>query len=744
MKNLLSIAIFTITFLQWGCEESSRPTSLFDPLTYVDPFIGTGAHGHTFPGPTTPFGAVQLSPDTRLLGWEASSGYHYSDSIIYGFSHTHLSGTGIGDLGDVLFLPYTGPQLDSLAARYDKNDEKAEVGLYEVDFKDFDVKTELTTSPRAGFHRYTFSSEAPKLLIDLGHILQANWGHQSTGAQLEIIDNQTIRGRKSSSGWAFDHQVYFFARFSAPFEVVKVIDGANELKAPPFQGTQLKTHLSFDEETVLVKVGISPVDVEGAQKNVDHEVPNWDFDQVVAENKRLWREALRNIQVSSEQEEVMTNFYTAFYHSQMAPMLYQDVDGRYRGMDKSIHHAAEGFTNYTVFSLWDIFRSWTPLMSIINRKKSADWIESLMKKSEDGGILPKWPLAANYTGTMVGYPSAALFADALNKGIIDEDPGDMLEALQFASSYQPDLNITEPRAENVAPKHLKFIDTHGFIPRDSISGSVSYGLECAYYDWCISLIAEQAGDEELARKYRDRSTYFQNYFNPASGFMEGKQGDGSWLENFSPSQSNFHGDFIEGNSWQWSWSVFHDIQGLIKLMGGPAAFEKKLDTLFTTSSEMEGEVIPGDLTGLIGQYAHGNEPSHHVAYLYNYISKPNKAQEQIDFILQNFYLPTPEGIVGNEDCGQMSAWYMMSAMGIYQVCPGDNTFTLGRPLLDQVQIRLENGNVFHIETINNSPVNMYVNEVQLNGKTLSEPFIEYDDILNGGSLTFHMTDQPKP
>ena len=730
--------MFFMTF-SLGLSCQMYPDSTRNPLDHVDPFIGTGAHGHTFPGATTPFGAVQLSPDTHLDGWEASSGYHYGDSLIYGFSHTHLSGTGIGDMGDVLILPFTGNIHDSLVATFDKENEWANPGYYRVKFDNFPVEAELTATPRVGVHRYTFQEQDQQVMIDLGHILQANWGHKSTGGRLEFVNDREIKGHRLSSGWAYDHRVFFNAKFSEPFEIVTITNEGEKIDGPDHEGKALKAFLRFHSPNpIVIKVGISAVDEMGAEKNLNEEMAHWDFDQVKSEAEILWREAIQAIEVRGENQGAITNFYTALYHSMMAPMLHQDVDGRYRGMDRNIYQAENGYVNHTVFSLWDTFRAWGPLMSIIKREKMKEWLDGLLQKSQEGGVLPKWPLASNYTGTMVGYPSASLFADAVEKGIGDFATTKVLDALIFASEYHPELQFPEPRGARVQPKHLKFIREWGYVPADSLSGSVSYGLECAYYDWCISKIASTLGKDSIAYKYAQAAKNYRNYFNPASGFMEGKLSGNRWKDGFSPFQSDFNGDFIEGNSWQWSWFVPHDIEGFIDLYGGKEEMLKVLDSLFTAPETMEGEHIPGDLTGLMGQYAHGNEPSHHVAYLYNYLGQPHKAQEKLTYILKELYQASPEGIAGNEDCGQMSAWYVLSSLGLYQVSPGNSTFTLGRPLFEEAVIKLENGKQFTIIANNLSPENNYVGSVSLNGRELREPFISYQEIMQGGELTFDM------
>lgn len=744
LVSLLALIVFT----HCTSEYSESPTTVVDPLTYVDPFIGTGYHGHTFPGPTLPYGMVQLSPDTRLPGWDASSGYHYSDSTIYGFSHTHLSGTGIGDMGDILFLPYTGEENTELLAYFDKDTEKASAGYYEVQLENYGVKAELTSTLRTGMHRYTYPAGADKKMsIDLGHILQANWGHKSLEGVIEVVDEKTLKGYRISSGWAHDHPVHFYAEFSTPFQIVQARDGQHLIGNDKLEGRELQLSLSFSETSnaeVLVKVGLSSVDAEGAKKNLVEENPAWDFNQIRKDAEDNWRQALSKIEVSSQEEDVLRNFYTALYHSMVAPMLAQDVDGRYRGMDKAIHQAPAGFTNYTVFSLWDTFRALHPLMTIVDQEKTKEWVASLLKKYEQGGVLPKWPLASNYTGTMVGYPAAAMIADAIVKDIDGIDIEQALEATVYSSEYHPETiaKMIEPRAQQLMPKHLDFIGKMGYIPADSVRQSVSYGLECAYYDFCISRIALKAGDQDLAEQYARRSLNYQKYFDPNWGFMRGKLSNGEWQEPFNPNYSDHDiSPYVEGNAWQWSWFVPHDVSGFTALFGSEERFVAQLDSLFTTSSDIEGENASADITGLIGQYAHGNEPSHHVIHFYNYLGEPTKAQQRIDQVLQTLYAPTPAGISGNEDCGAMSAWYVLNALGFYQICPGKPEYSIGRPMVDHAVLRLENGNTFEIRVQNNSTKHPYVAQVKLNGAVLDQPFFDHTTLMAGGVLEFEMTDQ---
>ncbi|MCG8308355.1 MAG: GH92 family glycosyl hydrolase [Cytophagales bacterium] len=742
-NNLLFLLFVPIILLSSNC--TSERVKNENPLDFVDPFIGTGFHGHTFPGATLPFGMVQLSPDTHLDGWDASSGYHYDDTQIFAFSHTHLSGTGIGDLGDVAFLPYSNSGDRIPVGDFDKSSESASPGHYKVYLENFEVEVELTATLRVGLHKYTFKNPADRnVMLNLAHILQPSWGGRVVDNSFEILDEKTIQGVRKTTGWARDHVVAYRAEFSEPFIDTKIfIDGAPS-NSRSFVTRDAQVHFKFPEsgKALFLKVSISPVDVKGAAKNMKAELPGWDFNDVVNKAKDEWRSALRGIEIETADRVIKTNFYTAMYHSMMAPFIWQDVDGRYRSIAKKIEQAPEGHINYTVFSLWDTYRAFHPLMTIIRPEKAAVWSEALVQKYKDGGILPKWPLASNYTGTMVGYPAVSVLADAVAKGLAPQDLSPWLEAAVRSATWRPDIvENLEGVGTRVMPRHIYFKETLGWSPHDSIAQSVSYGLEMAYYDWCVAKIAEAAGDAETASEFRKKGAYFRHYFDAETGLMRGKNYDGSWLTPFRPKFSDHdHGDYVEGNAWQWSFYTPHAMNEIIELYGGPDRYEAMLDTLFTTSSEIEGEHASGDITGLIGQYAHGNEPSHHMAYLYNWTNAKYKGQERLDQIMREFYLPEPAGIIGNEDCGQMSAWYVLSAIGFYQVCPGDPTYTTGRPIVDRAVITVPGGK-FEIIAHNNSRENKYVKQVVLNGNELARPFFSHEDLMKGGTLEFFMTDQ---
>ena len=751
MKKTILFLQAAVLGLLAACSQPSGEEQLRNEVQYVNPFIGTGFHGHTFPGATRPFALVQVSPDTHIMGWDASSGYHYDDSQIYAFSHTHLSGTGIGDLGDVAILPFSGGDSIRPVATFKKETEKATPGYYAVRLDNFGINVELTSTDRVGFHKYTYDNPKDRrVLLDLGHVLQPNWGHKLVGNEYLFVNDSTVEGTIRTQGWAHFHAVSYRITFSEPIETLyQYIDG-NLRKDSLFLRLNtpgdLKFHYKFAENNkpLYVKVAISPVDTDGAERNMLAELPGWDFDATRVESAHIWNKALNDIQIESSDPKVMVNFYTALYHTMIAPYAYQDVDGRYLGMDKKVHRAEPGYVNYSVFSLWDTFRALHPLMTIIQPERAADWGKVLVQGYKEGGILPKWPLASSYTGCMVGYPAVSVLADLVTKELAEGDLNVRAEAGARSSVYRDDLaeKFKGTRELDLITRHPYYKEKYGFVPADSVPESVSWGLEMAYYDWCISQIAAKAGNTELAKEYAAKAEYYKRYLDPETKMMRGVMGDGSFRTPFNPRySSHMKSDYTEGNAFQWSFFAPHDMDNFITTIGGKKELETRLDTLFTTSSQVDGEEASGDITGLIGQYAHGNEPSHHMAYLYNWTDAPWKGQERLDQIMQNFYTNEPDGIIGNEDCGQMSAWYVMSALGFYQVAPGIPVYTLGRPMIDKALIHVKSG-IFEILVKNNSAANKYIKEVKLNGKVLDTPFINHTDVIKGGKLEFIMTDQP--
>ena len=735
-----------------SCQQPSAPDQFRDQLVYVNPFIGTGFHGHTFPGATRPFAMVQLSPDTHIMGWDASSGYHQDDRQIYGFSHTHLSGTGIGDLGDVALLPFSGEDSIKPVATFRKETEKATPGYYAVHLDNFGVDAELTTTDRVGFHKYTYADpKERKVMLDLGHVLQPNWGHKIVDNEYLFVNDSTVEGTIKTQGWAHFHSVSYRITFSEKIETVyQFVDGvkrADSLFLRINTDKDLKFHYKFAEKAapLYAKVALSVVDPEGAEKNMAAELPGWDFEAIRKEAADQWNEALNQIQIDTFDPTILTNFYTALYHTMIAPFAYQDVDGRYLGMDKQVHQAQPGYINYSVFSLWDTFRAFHPLMTLIQPKMATAWGKTLVQGYHEGGILPKWPLASSYTGCMVGYPATSVLADLICKNLAEGDMAEWAEAAERSSVYREDLaeKFKGTRELDLITRHPYYKEKYGFVPADSLPESVSWGLEMAYFDWCVAQIAAKAGKQEVADAYMKRASYYQRYLDPETKMMRGVMGDGSFRTPFNPRySSHMKSDYTEGNAFQWSFFVPHDMDNYIAAIGGKRELETRLDTLFTTSSQIDGAEASGDITGLIGQYAHGNEPSHHMAYLYNWTDSPWKAQERLDFIMQHFYTNQPDGIIGNEDCGQMSAWYVMSALGLYQVCPGIPVYTLGRPMVNRAVLPLQ-GKPLEIVATNNSATNKYVQEIRLNGQTLETPFITHEQLMQGGKLEFVMSDQHK-
>ena len=745
MKYLLPLIVL-ISFFACSQKESvvQEKTNVLD---YVDPFIGTGFHGHTFPGAVVPHGRVQLSPDTHLFGWEASSGYHYEDTTLYGFSHTHLSGTGIGDLGDILFLPFTGevPAAKPIGS-FAHDTEEASPGYYKVTVDPWKVKAEMTTTKRTGWHRYTYpeNSEA-KVMVDLSHVLQADWGHLVLEGEIKIIDNYTIEGYRLTSGWAAYDPIYFKCIFNKPLKSHEIhVDGESSDKKF-VKGKEVIAYFSFEHDgaPLEAKVALSSVDANGADSNMQELDEMRSFEDVVASAQSEWTKELSAIQIQTADNHILTNFYTALYHTKIAPMTFSDLDGRYRGMDQKVY-ASDGKNHFTIYSLWDTFRSWYPLMTVIEPERAGKWALDLYQNYLEGGLLPKWPLNGNYTGTMVGYPATSILADAYQKGIVNSYPDKILESAMISSTWQADFNEKHKgtRAERVMPRHIYYKEELGFVPIDKTRESVSYGLEMAYYDWCVAQIAKIAGDEETAAKYYEKGKAYQQYYDPELKFMRGKNSDGSWDPDFNPRYSNHEkSEFVEGNSYQWTPFVPHDPNGFAELLGGKEALGIWLDSLFMTSSVMVGENVSSDITGLIGQYAHGNEPSHHVPFLYKYSDRPWRTEEVVDTILYHFYTPTPEGIIGNEDCGQMSAWYVLNAIGIYQLAPGNTEIMVGRPIVDGAKIKAGDG-WFEIEITDNSKQNKYVKEVKLNGKIMENQRFDYADIQAGSTLQIFMSNKP--
>ena len=751
MKNKLCMLLLASGIGLFSCAEQDLPKEYTDS---VNVFIGTGGHGHTFPGATLPHGMVQLSPDTRLFGWDACSGYYYDDTSIMGFTHTHLSGTGIGDYGDILFMPVVGekPLIAGTAenpdegyrSRFSHEQESARPGYYQVLLQDDSINVELTATLRAGLHRYTYPKVSDaRLIVDMEPTIH---GHQHPVTQIRVVNDSTIAGMKYTVGWAKRHYVYFYAVFSSPFDY-KLYSGTEyQPDSTSVTVNTAKAVIRFKnlpvDGRVLAKVGISSVDEEGARLNVEAEIPNWNFEGVMKEANTVWNEALGKIDIETSDNDSRTVFYTSLYHAFIQPSLASDVDGRYRTMGHEIKQDAS-YTNYTVFSLWDTFRAAHPLYTIVTPEQNQAFIRSLLRKYDEGGILPKWELASNETGTMIGYHAVSVIADAMMKKQCDFDVKKALEACIRSSVYDTtgvktmmDRQILNGK---LMPVSIKYKNELGYIPCDKVGGSVSQGLEFAYNDWLIAQMMKEHNRKDLYDKYMELSRNYRNYFDPETKLMRGRLSDGSWITPFDPASVQRPSNYVEGNAWQWAWFVPQDVEGLMELVGGQKSFEAHLDTLFTTSSELTGDPnAAADVTGMIGQYAHGNEPSHHIPYLYNYAGAPRKTQALADHILRTLYHNDPNGLSGNEDVGQMSAWYALSAMGFYSFCPGRPVYEIGRPIFDKVTIHLSNGKDFVIQAKNNSVENKYIRSMKLNGEKLAEPRFSHFDLMKGGELIFEM------
>ncbi len=747
---LIGLVVFGM--VSAGCTKQEKT-----PADYVNLFIGTGGHGHTYPGVALPHGLVQLSPDTRISGWDACSGYHYDDTKLIGFSHTHLSGTGIGDYGDILFLPVTGnpqailpngeDQEPRFGSVFSHQGETAYPGYYSVVLESYNIKAELTATAHAGFHRYTFpTSEDAGLIIDLTTTMHNR--HVAT-AQIKIISDTEIQGMKQVQGWAPNRFVFFYAKFSKPFTCKLEANGTIIENTKETEAKDLRAYLDFGatskNEKILSKAGISFVDCEGAKNNVSQEITNWNFEEIVKNATAEWAKTLNKIAVKTNDEKAKTIFYTALYHASLEPTITSDVDGRYRTMDNQIARD-ENYTNYSVFSLWDTFRALHPLYTIITPVEDEAMIRSLLRKSDEGGLLPMWELASNYTGCMIGYHSVSVIVDAYMKGLNNFDVEKAYLACKKSSSYDT-ANVSPTIDRNIlhdklAPMSKYYKNTIGYIPADKEKQSVAKGLEYAYNDWLISQFAKALGNEADCKYYGELSKLYRNYYDPKTGFMRGKMSDGAWREPFDPTHSDHNNDdYCEGNAWQWLWFVPQDVEGLAHLMGGREALLVKLDSLFSISSDLAGENVSADISGMIGQYAHGNEPSHQTIHMYNVMGQPWKTQELVDQVLQTLYFNDPDGLSGNEDCGQMSAWYILNSMGFYSYCPGIPYYSIGRPLFDETTIYLDEGKSFTIRVINNSSVNKYIKSAKLNGKYLDVLFFSHKDLMQGGVLEIEMTDQ---
>lgn len=731
MKALASICAATTALAVVACSGSE------DYVSKVDPYIGSGGHGHVFVGANVPNGMIQVGPQNIHKGWDWCSGYHYSDSIVIGFTHTHLSGTGCADLGDILLMPYTGDvrtsrgsQEDisgSCSSYYSHDNETVRPGYYSLTM-DNGIGVELTATERVALHRYTYpAGQTPRLLINLH---EGN-GDTAYETSLTKVDDYTIEGYRFSSGWS-RHKVYFCLRSEQPIASIALFEGDAPAadKSETITGRGVKGVVTFadDPTQVALRVAISSVSCQNARLNMDAETDGFQFAKVERQATDKWNRRLSQIKVEGGDPRTEKIFYTALYHAMIAPTIYCDVNGQYRGIDDKVR-TADGWTNYSCFSLWDTYRTLNPLLTILSPSMVNDIVRSFLSIYDEQGKLPIWTLVGGETNCMPGYSSVPIIADAYMKGIRGYDAGKALDAM-VATATNP--------AQNGVPYLLE----KGYIPCDKVHEATSIALEYAADDWGTALMAKEMGRTDLYEEYMRRGHAYETYFDRTLNYIRPKMDDGSWRTPYDPFKSvHSVGDFTEGTGWQYTFFVPQHPEGLIALMGGDDAFVTKLDSLFSVEGDMGAEAS-SDISGLIGQYAHGNEPSHHVAYLYPYAGQQWKTAEKVRYIDREFYTDSPDGIIGNEDCGQMSAWYIMSAMGFYQVNPSNGVFVFGSPLFPSITLRLENGRSFTVTAEGNSDTNIYIQSATLNGQPYEKSYITYDDIMAGGELHFVMGDKP--
>lgn len=741
-KNYIYI-LLSIVASFYSCKNdviNKSEESKISPVEYVNPFIGTAGHGHTYPGATVPFGMLQVSPDNGISSWDWCSGYHYSDSIIIGFSHLHLSGTGIGDLADIRLMPINKKvdltkevkSRDDLPYKslYSHEKEIASAGYYSVYLKDHNVNVELTSNLRTGFHKYTFlKNDIQSVIIDLGFAI--NWD-KSIASKIKIVDANTISGYRHSTGWAKNQKVFFVAKFSKPIEKFELVnDGNYKTAVTTVEGEKSFAQLYFKPENsqeLLVKVAVSSVSEENALENLTKDEVN--FETVRNEATEAWSKNLSKITIETDDEDLKTIFYTALYHTQIAPVTFSDVNGEFRKENDEIAKA-ENFTAYSTLSLWDTFRAQQPLLTILEPAKVADIINSMLSYYETNKILPVWTLYGNETNTMTGYHSISVIAEAYVKGVKGFDIKKAYDAMKTTM-------MQDERGLN----HYK---KYGYIPHNLLDESVTITLEYAYNDWCVAQIAKELGKVEDYTYFMNRSKAYEHLFDAKTGFMRGKNDKGTaWKEPFDPKYSahRVYAEYTEGNAWQHSWFVLHDVENLIKMHGGNEKFSTKLEQLFTESSEITGEDVSADISGLIGQYAHGNEPSHHIAYMFNYANKPWKTQYWVREILKTQYNTSPEGLSGNEDCGQMSAWYVFSAIGLYSFNPASGEYQIGSPIFKSSTIKISENTLFTIKAENVSDENRYIQSATLNGKDFNRTTILHKELMQGGTLQFVMGKTP--
>lgn len=734
-KSLLFVPVLSLCLA--SCGSSQKGQEMEDLTQFVDPRIGTGGHGHVFYGANVPYGFIQLGPTSIPQSWDWVSGYHVSDSTVIGFPHTHLSGTGIGDLHDINVMPVVGEVTYSRggASSYetglwsysDRSKEVVTPGYYRTHLSRYNVDVELTATKRVGFHKYTFlGNESPAIVFDM---VNGGCWDKTTEAVIRVVNDSTVSGYRYSKGWADDQRVFFRAEFSRKFDNVEFIVNDSVKEGDMAKGAQLFARVNFaagNQEPVYMKVALSPTSEEGAQLNMQTELSGWDFEKTIADAKAAWNKELNKVKVYTTDEASKKIFYTSLYHTLFAPSEFCDVNGDYYGADKQMHKD-EGFVNYTTFSLWDTYRAAQPLMTILHPEKMSDIINTMLHIHQQQGKLPVWHLMGCETNCMVGNPGVPVVADAILKDIKGFDTELAFKALK-ESSMLPERGM-EHRIE------------YGFIPADKMTEAIAYDMEYAIADWAVAQAAQKLGKQEDYEYFLKRSKSYKNYFDASTGFMRGKMLDGSWRTPFSPyASSHREDDYCEGNAWQYTWLVPHDVEGLVECFGSKEAFVNKLDSLFLANGDM-GEASSPDISGLIGQYAHGNEPSHHTVYLYTLVGQPWKTADRIKEILHTMYTDQPDGLSGNEDVGQMSAWYILSSFGFYQVEPAGGKFVFGYPNFDKVEIAVPAGK-FVIERENKGQQNNYIQGIVFNGTEYKKPWIEYADIMKGGELKFLMGDEP--
>lgn len=734
-KSLLFVPVLSLCLV--SCGSSQKGQEMEDLTQFVDPRIGTGGHGHVFYGANVPYGFIQLGPTSIPQSWDWVSGYHVSDSTVIGFPHTHLSGTGIGDLHDINVMPVVGEVTYSRgdASSYetglwsysDRSKEVVTPGYYRTHLSRYNVDVELTATKRVGFHKYTFlGNENPAIVFDM---VNGGCWDKTTEAVIRVVNDSTVSGYRYSKGWADDQRVFFRAEFSRKFDNVEFIVNDSVKEGDMAKGAQLFARVNFaagNQEPVYMKVALSPTSEEGAQLNMQTELSGWDFEKTIADAKAAWNKELNKVKVYTTDEASKKIFYTSLYHTLFAPSEFCDVNGDYYGADKQMHKG-EGFVNYTTFSLWDTYRAAQPLMTILHPEKMSDIINTMLHIHQQQGKLPVWHLMGCETNCMVGNPGVPVVADAILKDIKGFDTELAFKALK-ESSMLPERGM-EHRIE------------YGFIPADKMTEAIAYDMEYAIADWAVAQAAQKLGKQEDYEYFLKRSKSYKNYFDASTGFMRGKMLDGSWRTPFSPyASSHRDDDYCEGNAWQYTWLVPHDVEGLVECFGSKEAFVNKLDSLFLANGDM-GEASSPDISGLIGQYAHGNEPSHHTVYLYTLVGQPWKTADRIKEILHTMYTDQPDGLSGNEDVGQMSAWYILSSFGFYQVEPAGGKFVFGYPNFDKVEITVPAGK-FVIERENKGQQNNYIQGIVFNGTEYKKPWIEYADIMKGGELKFLMGDEP--